>query len=111
MSPRCTTYLEHDLGYATDLNYWPRAEHQPQWDWKHKPPGARFSGAQRAPTPRRPGAAMRENPHLKVFSLNGFYDMATPFFGTEYDLAHMRLDPSCAATCASPTTRPATWSI
>jgi len=25
-------------------------------------------------------------------SLNGVYDMATPFFGTEYDLGHMQLD-------------------
>jgi carboxypeptidase C (cathepsin A) len=37
--------------------------------------------------------AIRENPHLRVFSLNGLYDMATPFFGTEYDLQHMWLDP------------------
>ncbi len=37
-------------------------------------------------------AAMRENPHLKVYSLNGIYDFATPFFGTEYDLGHMQLD-------------------
>jgi carboxypeptidase C (cathepsin A) len=28
-----------------------------------------------------------------VLSLNGYYDMATPFFITEYDLAHMQLDP------------------
>ena len=35
---------------------------------------------------------MRENPHLKVYSLNGIYDLATPFFGTEYDLAHMQID-------------------
>lgn len=38
--------------------------------------------------------AMRINPHLKVLSLNGYYDMATPFFGAEYDLKHMQLDPS-----------------
>jgi carboxypeptidase C (cathepsin A) len=40
------------------------------------------------------GVAMRQNPHLMVYSLNGYYDMATPFFGTEYDLAHMQLDPT-----------------
>jgi len=37
---------------------------------------------------------MRTNPYLKVLSLNGYYDMATPFFGTEYDLEHMMLDPA-----------------
>ena len=36
--------------------------------------------------------AMRENPHLHVLSMNGIYDFATPFFGTEYDLNHMQLD-------------------
>jgi carboxypeptidase C (cathepsin A) len=37
--------------------------------------------------------AIRSNPNLKVLSLNGYYDFATPFFNTEYDLAHMQLDP------------------
>jgi carboxypeptidase C (cathepsin A) len=37
---------------------------------------------------------MRTNPNLKVLSLNGYYDFATPFFNTEYDLAHMQLDPA-----------------
>jgi carboxypeptidase C (cathepsin A) len=39
------------------------------------------------------GDAMRKNPHLHVFSVNGLFDLATPFFKTEYDLAHMGLDP------------------
>ncbi len=39
-------------------------------------------------------AAMRRNPKLKLYSLNGWYDMATPFFGTEYDINHMQLDAS-----------------
>ena len=37
--------------------------------------------------------AMRKNPRLKVFSANGLYDLATPFFITEYDLAHVELEP------------------
>src|SRR3546814_9309789 len=37
---------------------------------------------------------MRTNPYLKVLSLNGYYDMATPFYGTEYDLRHMMLEPA-----------------
>ena len=36
---------------------------------------------------------MRTNPFLKVLSLNGYYDMATPFFGTEFDISHMLLGP------------------
>lgn len=38
--------------------------------------------------------AMTENPHLKVFSANGYFDFATPFFETEWDLDHMGLDLS-----------------
>ena len=38
--------------------------------------------------------AMTQNPHLLLFSANGYYDMATPFFGTVYTLNHMALDPS-----------------
>jgi carboxypeptidase C (cathepsin A) len=38
--------------------------------------------------------AMTQNPHLKVFSGNGYYDLATPFFKTEYELNHMGLDRS-----------------
>ena len=34
---------------------------------------------------------MRKNPRLRVFSANGYFDMATPFFATEYDLSHMYL--------------------
>jgi carboxypeptidase C (cathepsin A) len=36
---------------------------------------------------------MSQNPYLRVFSANGYYDFATPFFETEYTLQHMGLDP------------------
>lgn len=35
--------------------------------------------------------AMMKNPHLKVFVANGLYDMATPFFATEYTMDHLGL--------------------
>ena len=40
--------------------------------------------------------AMHTNPSLHVFSANGWYDLATPFYGTEYELANVGLDPSVA---------------
>lgn len=86
-------YLGRDLGYRTDMVYLPSGRDIIQhWDWKHKAPGSRFPSAA-ADTAQDLGAAIRENPHLQVFSLNGIYDMATPFFGTEYDLHHMWLEP------------------
>jgi len=87
-------YLERDLGYTSELNYWPSGPNiNRAWDWKHKPPGAERP-AQVADTAQDLAVAMRQNPHLKLYSLNGLYDMATPFFGTEYDISHMWLDPS-----------------
>jgi carboxypeptidase C (cathepsin A) len=38
--------------------------------------------------------AMAINPHLKVFVANGYYDLATPYFATEYTFNHLSLDPS-----------------
>ncbi len=63
-----------------------------KWDWKHKPPNGE---AEHSPDVALDlGAAMRENPNLKLFSANGYFDLATPFFETEFDISHMELDPS-----------------
>src|SRR3954447_24438337 len=88
-------YLANDLGYQTDMTYRLSASEQDgfKWDWNHKAPGVRF-GLQMPNTALDLAAAMRTNPYLKVLSLNGWYDMATPFFGTEYDLDHMMLEPA-----------------
>jgi carboxypeptidase C (cathepsin A) len=37
--------------------------------------------------------AMTRNPHLKVWISNGYFDMATPYFATEYTVNHMYLKP------------------
>ncbi len=88
------SYLRGTLGYQSDLTYFPSAPGVNQsWDWRHKPPG----GGRTLPVANTAldlASAMRENPKLKVYALNGLYDFATPFFGTEYDVAHMQLDPS-----------------
>ena len=38
--------------------------------------------------------AMTQNRDLKVFVANGHYDLATPFFATEYTFDHLGLDPT-----------------
>ncbi len=38
--------------------------------------------------------AMTINPHLKVFVANGYYDLATPYFATEYVFNHLGIDES-----------------
>jgi carboxypeptidase C (cathepsin A) len=38
--------------------------------------------------------SMARNPFLRVLVCNGYYDMATPFGGTEYTFAHLGFDPT-----------------
>jgi carboxypeptidase C (cathepsin A) len=91
-------YLERELKYETTDAYRPSANSIGQWDWKHKPTSG---GPMMGPGSEQAqpwvaadlASAMRKNPHMKVFSANGYFDLATPFFATEYDLAHMGLDP------------------
>ena len=69
------------------------------WVWTHRPSGAGgFGGGGRGQdqpdTVIDLADAMRKNPKLKVFSANGWFDLATPFFGTEHDLAQMMLPDS-----------------
>ncbi len=90
-------YLFRDLGYPTTLPYRPNyySAISPNWDWKHRTPGGgrQFAGN----TTVDLSQAMRQNRQLKVLQLNGYYDMATPFAGADYDLEHMGLDASLKA--------------
>jgi carboxypeptidase C (cathepsin A) len=43
---------------------------------------------------------MSKNPRLKIFTANGYFDFATPFFQTEYSVSHMGLDPSLVPNIA-----------
>ncbi|MFT3790899.1 MAG: peptidase S10 [Rudaea sp.] len=86
-------YLTRDLKYASDVTYKVSAGSAiGDWDWKHALPGSRYKAQLPVMVPDL-SAAMRTNPHLKVLSANGWFDLATPFFATEYDLAHMDIDP------------------
>ena len=63
------------------------------WDWKHKK-----SGGSDPSDPSTPNTvidlvdAMSRNPGLKILVLNGYYDLATPFYATEYTFEHLGLD-------------------
>lgn len=38
--------------------------------------------------------AMSRNPNLKIFVANGAFDLATPYFATEYTFSHLNLAPA-----------------
>ena len=37
---------------------------------------------------------MSENANLRVLFASGYYDLATPYFATEYTISHLGLDPA-----------------
>jgi carboxypeptidase C (cathepsin A) len=87
-------HLSGDLGYVSDLAYRPLYNMviSAAWNWRHKAPG--FDAPLHTPNVALDlAAALRSNPQLKVLSMNGLFDLATPFFGTEFDLSHMLLSP------------------
>lgn len=79
-------YVRQELGYETDLPYEIFKGVKKPWDWG--------SAAEGHPdTSEALRAALVKNPYMKVFVASGYYDLATPFFATEYTLSHMGLDP------------------
>jgi len=90
-------YLFGNLGYKTPLIYRPNnygaifAGGGPDgWSFQHKAPDG---NQQIADTSADLADAMRQNPRMKVLSVNGIYDLATPFHGAEYEFRHMALEP------------------
>jgi len=85
------SYLRDELKYKTDRNYnLLGGEPGRNWEWRRMGgPGQFFPGA-----PNVMGdlaRAMLTNPNLHVEVENGIYDMATPFFATEYTMEHLGL--------------------
>ena len=53
-----------------------------------------FTGNAFADTGESLRSAFAKNPHMKLFVGSGFYDLATPYFATQYTLSHLGLDAS-----------------
>ncbi|HET7316460.1 MAG TPA: peptidase S10 [Sphingomicrobium sp.] len=92
-------YLFRDLGYKTQLVYRPNNYggiygSDSGWDFTHRAPGDR---QQIADTSVDLATAIRQNPRMKILSVNGYYDLATPFHGAEYEFQHMALEPQLQA--------------
>jgi carboxypeptidase C (cathepsin A) len=85
------TYVREELKFGRDKVYRTGApDAGNSWDWKHEGGGGLgFPG-----TPNVEGdliQAMITNPHLKVEVENGIYDLATPFYASEYTMEHLGL--------------------
>jgi carboxypeptidase C (cathepsin A) len=79
------SYLRNDLKVEKDIPYEILTGRVQPWDYG----SARNRYLNVAPTLRE---ALVRNPQLRVLVCNGYYDLATPFFATEYTFNHMELD-------------------
>jgi carboxypeptidase C (cathepsin A) len=83
-------YLATELHYASDREYLPgdQGNIMSHWDWAHQPPQAPRQNSLADVLPDLT-VALERNRGLRVLSLNGYFDLMTPFFGTEFDLAKL----------------------
>ena len=77
-------YVRRDLGFKSDLPYYILGGGIGSWEWNAE---NRF-----ADTSDALGGALTQNPHMRLFVGSGYFDLATPYFATEYTLDHLGLD-------------------
>ncbi len=82
------SYTHDELNFGKDKTYHNFSDGR-DWNWKRQGPGGDFPGAPNV----EPDLfnAMISNPHLLIQVENGYFDMATPFFATEYTMEHLGL--------------------
>ena len=87
-------YLHNDLKVNKNLTYSITAGRRKgfKWDWSHV--GNNSWGTQTAiNTGPDMARAMSRDPNMKVLILNGYYDIATVFYGVEHSINHLGLRP------------------
>ena len=80
-------YVRSELNYENDLPY--EILTAKVWPWSYSEYENQHLNV--AETLRK---AMTINPYLKVLVANGYYDLGTPYYATEYTFNHMGLDTS-----------------
>jgi carboxypeptidase C (cathepsin A) len=78
-------YVRNELGFQSDLEYFTLGGGIEHWDWEAKNRYADTSDNLRN--------TFAKNPYMRVFIASGYFDIATPYFATEYTLAHLALTP------------------
>ncbi len=89
-------YVRDDLHFRSDERYLPfnYGEISPHWNFTRDAADVGLPGASLPNVLPDLAQALTHDPALRVFSANGYYDLATPFFGTEQALHDLRLDPA-----------------
>jgi carboxypeptidase C (cathepsin A) len=91
-------YLHRELKFGRDKSYEVEARDLFQnWPFTHRVPGMHSPFPQPiVNTGVDLAQALIKNPGLRVMALCGYFDLATPFFGTEYMLSHLGLPTDLA---------------
>ena len=79
---RLNEYLAGPLGYTTPSTYTVLSNAISTWNFSH-------DGNALPDTIPDLASALAQNPNLKILAVNGYHDVATPFFTTERDLARL----------------------
>jgi len=79
-------YVRTELGYQSDMPYhvFARGAGFEHWDW-----GSSIKGFPDTASALR--EAMVKNPYLKVLVMEGYYDLATPYYAANYTMDHLNL--------------------
>jgi carboxypeptidase C (cathepsin A) len=79
-------YVRTELGYKSDMPYNVSAQGSSfgTWDW-----GSAIQGFPDTASALR--QAIVKNPYLKVLVMEGYYDLATPYYAANYTIDHLNL--------------------
>jgi carboxypeptidase C (cathepsin A) len=83
-------YIRTELNYKSDDDYYLLGggfSQERDWDW-----GSAAEGFPNVTESLR--KAFAGNPYMRLYVASGYFDLATPYFATEYTLAHLGLEPS-----------------
>jgi carboxypeptidase C (cathepsin A) len=79
-------YVRTELNYKVDMPYYVRAQGIgfDKWDW-----GSAIRGFPDTASAMR--QAIVKNPYLKILVMEGYYDLATPYYAANYTVDHLNL--------------------
>ncbi|MGE5609671.1 MAG: S10 family peptidase [Bacillota bacterium] len=80
-------YLRRELNYRSDLPYEVLTDRVQPWNFGR-------GGMGYLDVARDLRSAMVQNPHLKVLFAGGYFDLATPFFASDYTVNHLNVGPA-----------------
>ena len=83
------SYLHNDLKFPTDMTYHIDAYGTKgfKWDWNQA--GRREFGFRNPNVAPDLADVLTRDPYLNILMLNGYFDLATPFYATEYTIDHL----------------------